>query len=291
MTRLVKRFLLLLFLIGAAASSAAAEVVRGGNTDGPAIVFLPGLASHGELWGPWVETYQNSHRTYLLTAPGFAGVPPRLGDGTYLASLVAEVTSALRSDGVEKATIVGHSMGGLVALMLGIDAPELVGRLLIVDTAPYLGALFMPGMTPEMVARQAGQMAQQMTSMPRMAFDAQQRMGLQRLVLKTEFLPTLEAWSAASDQATIALAFKEVLSTDYRSRLADIKAPAVILAAHNAMMPFSQDQLAATYRAQYGALERADIRIVPNSAHFIMIDQPDVFSIALAETLEEGNTQ
>lgn len=288
MSCILKRSLLLLFLIGSVAWSARAEVVVGGNADGPAIVFLPGLASHGDLWEPWVKRYQTSHRTYVLTAPGFAGKPATVEDGSYLASLGAEVETALRADGMKDATIVGHSLGGLVALMLSADAPDLVGKLLIVDSVPFLGGLFMPGLAPDMVARQAGQMAQQMANMPRAAFDAQQRMGLRRLVQKTQFLPTLEAWSAASDQATIAEAFREVLSTDYRTRLADIEAPAIVLAAHNAMMPFSQEQLAATYRDQYGALKGADIRVVEDSAHFIMIDQPAAFSETLADTLKEG---
>lgn len=291
MSCLVKRSLLLLFLIGSLAWTARAEIVRGGNEEGPAIVFLPGLASHGELWTPWVNEYQSSHRTYVLTAPGFAGEPATSETGSYLATLVAEVETALRADGVKDATVVGHSLGGLVALMLGADAPDLVGKLLIVDSVPYLGGLFMPGLAPEMVALQAGQMAQQMESMPRAAYDAQQRMGLRRLTLKTEFLPTLEAWSAASDQATIAVAFREILSTDYRAQLADIKAPAIILAAHNAMMPFGQEQLATTYSDQYGALKNADIRTVPDSSHFIMIDQPAAFSDALADTLKEGTNQ
>lgn len=291
MSCLAKRSLLFLFLIGSLAWSARAEIFRGGNAEGPAIVFLPGLASHGELWTPWVNEYQSSHRTYVLTAPGFAGQPATPEAGSYLAKLVAEVETALRADGVNGATIVGHSLGGLVALMLSADAPDLVGKLLIVDSVPFLGGLFMPGLAPDMVALQAGQMAQQMQNMPRDAFDAQQRMGLRRLTLKTDFLPTLEAWSAASDQATIAAAFKETLSTDYRTQLADIKAPAIILAAHNAMMPFGEEQLAATYRDQYGALGNAEIRTVPDSAHFIMIDQPAAFSDALADTLKEGTNQ
>ncbi len=124
------------------------------------------------------------------------------------------------------ATVVGHSTGGLGALMmLAYDEPALVGRL------PLLAEMLLPGATPEQAAAQASRLAQRMRSLPDEAYRARQDMTLTTYTKSPSFLSTLQAWSNASDRATATTAFQEALATDFRPALPDIAQPVLVLAA------------------------------------------------------------
>src|SRR3546814_19129545 len=53
------------------------------------------------------------------------------------------------------AAVVGHSMGGLVGLMLAKAHPGDVGKLMVVDALPYVGDIFVPGATVAQIEPQA----------------------------------------------------------------------------------------------------------------------------------------
>jgi pimeloyl-ACP methyl ester carboxylesterase len=51
---------------------------------------------------------------------------------------------------IEKPAIVGHSLGGLLALMIAAKAPDAVGKVMVVDALPFYALLFNPAATVEM---------------------------------------------------------------------------------------------------------------------------------------------
>jgi pimeloyl-ACP methyl ester carboxylesterase len=55
------------------------------------------------------------------------------------------LTRAVRRDGGGPVVVVGHSLGGLVALRLALDAPDVVAGLLLLDPSPLLPAALLPG--------------------------------------------------------------------------------------------------------------------------------------------------
>jgi len=279
-----------LFLVGGLPAEAV-RMERTGVEGAPAVVFVPGLASHGDLWRPWAEEYADTYDVFVVTAPGFAGEQPRVGGGPFLQSTVAEIAASLKRYGVSKATIVGHSIGGLMALMLANEAPDLVGNVLVVDSLPYLAAMFMPGTEPDQARAQAYFMADRMKAMPHIAFIAQQKQGLPRLSNTPAFLPVLEKWSTASDQATVAKAFAEGLGTDYRLELKNITVRITVLAAFSKAMGVPRAQIKMLYETQYAGLRHVDVHLVDDSYHFIMIDQPEQFSQHLSNVLNQGEVR
>ena len=269
----------------------ASMIERQGQKGADALVFIPGLASHGDLWRPWAEKFASSQNVYVVTASGFAGEPANIVDKPFLETIVVEIAARLEKDGVRRATVVGHSIGGLMALMLANDVPDIVGNVLVVDSLPYLAAMFMPSATPDQAQAQANLMADQMKSMPHDLFTAQQKQGLRRLSNTLAFLPVLEKWSAASDQRTVAKAFAEGLGTDYRLALKSIAAHVTVLAAYSEAMRVPRTHIETLYEAQYAGLQHANIQLVDDSFHFIMIDQPEQFSRHLSSVLNQGETR
>ncbi|GAB3306904.1 alpha/beta fold hydrolase [Geodermatophilus aquaeductus] len=100
---------------------------------GPRVVFVHGLFGQGKNWTTAAKGLADRHRVTLLDLPNHGHSPwtDRVDYGD-MAELVA---AELESFG-EPVTLVGHSMGGKVAMTLALRRPELLRALVVVDIAP-----------------------------------------------------------------------------------------------------------------------------------------------------------
>jgi pimeloyl-ACP methyl ester carboxylesterase len=107
--------------------------VRKGS--GPAIVLLHGFASSIYTWKDILPVLARDHDVVALDLPGFgqSACPPDLSFDEY----PRVVLSLLDSLGVTRATLVGNSMGGGVAVAVAAERPSLVARLVLVDAAGF----------------------------------------------------------------------------------------------------------------------------------------------------------
>lgn len=88
---------------------------------GEPVVLLHGIGHHFQAWEPVSSILAASHDVVALDLPGF-GASPALSDGhTYdLASTVPLLTDAFEALGLDRPHVVGNSLGGLLALQLGL---------------------------------------------------------------------------------------------------------------------------------------------------------------------------
>jgi len=106
---------------------------------GPPVVLIHGLGATKASFLPTVAALAGGFRTIALDLPGFGdSVKPLRGayDAPFFARAVVALLDAL---GLERAHLVGNSMGGRVAIELGLTRPERVGRL--IGLAPSLAWL------------------------------------------------------------------------------------------------------------------------------------------------------
>src|SRR5690606_38350275 len=140
------RFLLILIVLLSMMASAKGEVldIRGSGSGETRLVFIAGLASSHEVWAPWVEQYQAEYRVLTAQLAGFAGVapPPTLAQDPVAAGAEA-LSEHLRRQG-GRVILVGHSLGGQLALQVAKRLPEQVDKVLVVDSLPFLAAVYWP---------------------------------------------------------------------------------------------------------------------------------------------------
>jgi pimeloyl-ACP methyl ester carboxylesterase len=107
--------------------------VRTLGESGPRVVFVHGLFGQGKNWTTIARGLADSHRVTLIDLPNH-GHSPWTDRVDYLdmAELVATELEQLG----EPVTLVGHSMGGKVAMQLALRRPELLRALVVVDIAP-----------------------------------------------------------------------------------------------------------------------------------------------------------
>jgi pimeloyl-ACP methyl ester carboxylesterase len=100
---------------------------------GPRVVFVHGLFGQGKNWTTIAKGLADRHRVTLLDLPNH-GHSPWTDRVDYLD--MADLVAAELAEFGEPVTLVGHSMGGKVAMQLALRRPELLRALVVVDVAP-----------------------------------------------------------------------------------------------------------------------------------------------------------
>ena len=263
------------------------EVTQTGNEDGRTVVLIPGLASSASVWDETRAVLEADYGVRTVQVAGFAGAGAVDIEGSYTDAIADALIVELGEVPGRDVVLVGHSMGGFVSMKTALGAPELIDELVIVDSLPFLSGLFNPSATPELAATQGQFMATQMAAMPREAFDAQQAAGVGRMAKTQDYLPTIIDWGKASDQATVAKAMGEHISSDLRPALSELRQETLVMTPWDAVMGVSETQVRDIYEAQYAAAPNIRLETIEGSFHFIMVDQKEAFLESLTSALED----
>lgn len=102
--------------------------------DGPPVVVLHGLFGSSRNWRGIARALSAEHRVICVDLRNH-GRSPWIGSMTY-SEMADDVRALIRSEGLDRPVVIGHSMGGKTAMVLALESPESVGRLIVVDIAP-----------------------------------------------------------------------------------------------------------------------------------------------------------
>lgn len=245
---------------------------------GAPVFFIPGLGCSGEVWTETVKSLAPMHACHVFTLAGFAGQPPV--EGEFLATMEEALGNYLAAHASPKPTLVGHSLGGLLAVKLAAKFPHLVARVIVVDSLPfYAGA--QPGATPESARQLAAGLRITLEKQPHDVFLAGVRQGLPIMVNGDAPQALISGWLETSDQATVVRAMTDIIATDARAEVGRISCPLLLIEAGAGPGAVPTE----LYAQQYAAA-RALTRVRVNDAkHFVMFDQPERFLSELRKFL------
>lgn len=260
----------------AAGAAQAAEPVSFRVTvtgQGQPMILIPGLASSAATWDTTVARYAQRYQCHVLNLAGFAGVPAAAGAN--LKQVEQELVRYIRDKRLDHPVVVGHSLGGFLALQLAADYPGLTGKLVIVDSLPALGALQMPDLTPDQLKSAAGRLRDSMLQGDPATQEAGRQRMVAAMVTKPEDVARVVAWGVQSDRLAVANAMHDLMATDLRQDVARITSPTLVLGAFGAYKAFvPRTAFEANYRTQYARLPGVQLEIAENARHFIMYDDP-----------------
>jgi N-formylmaleamate deformylase len=239
---------------------------------GPPMILIPGFLSGGDVWEDVVAAYRDRYQCHVLTLPGFASQPAI--EAPVLPRVRDEIIAYIRERRLDRPVLVGHSLGGFLALWIAATAPELVGPVISVDGVPFLAGLQSPSATPEAVQAQAAQMAALYATMTREQLALQTRLALTSMITDPAHIEGAAAWAAESDPKAAGAMIEELMSTDLRDAVASIASPVLLVGAGKAFaaMPGGLDRARAAYEAQVARIPDRDVVLATRALHFVMYD-------------------
>lgn len=286
--------------VSAPATLPAGEVAEGkrftvlvtGNTKGPDVVLIPGLSTPRDVWGATADKLKDKYRLHIVQIRGFGDAAGVNGEGPVLDAFVKELADYIDDDIINQRhaapALIGHSMGGLTALLIAEQIPGKVGKVMAVDAVPFIGTLGSPDATVETVRAQADAMRKMMLAAPKAPPQPNDRAAQTAAsMVKNEAEQRRAAdWIRAADMRVTAQLFYDIMTTDARADLGKISAPVTLLYAQDdRVMPAATAE--AAFVPQYKGVARFTPVMVPDSRHFIMLDQPERFQAEVEKFLKE----
>ena len=252
---------------------------------GPDVILIPGFASSRDVWRPLAERLAATHRVHLVQLAGFAGEPWTHGDGAFVQPVVDELARYAAT--LEKPAVIGHSMGALTGLMLAQQHPEVVGRLMSVDSLPFFSALYGPTATIESARPFAEQAAAGILNADDAGYRTQQEAAAGGMMRREAGRAAMVEWSMASDRKAMAAAIRDVMTTDARPGLAAMTTPVWAVYAADAEGGVPTAMADGMWSREYAALPGVKLVRVDDSRHFIMNDQPERLDALVDEFLAD----
>jgi pimeloyl-ACP methyl ester carboxylesterase len=254
-------------------STRLSVVVRG---SGPDVILIPGLTSGRGVWDGLVRALPG-YRYHLVQVAGFAGDPARgNASGQVVSGVANEIARYIADARLATPAVIGHSMGGVVAMMVAARFPARIGRVMAVDILPAPAAGF--GFDAAGLKPFADALFGSLSATP------EGRQTLERLV--GGYGGGAVARSR-SDSNVVARATHELATTDLTPELPRIRAPFTIVYAtpSDATAAAGVDR---RYRLAYARAPNARLRRMPGSGHMVMLDKPARFAAEVETFLKPG---
>ena len=120
-----------------------------GPRDAPAVILLHGFGASLHTWEPWAGRLDDELRVIRLDLPG-AGLSPPDPTGDYTDARATALLLALMDLlQIERASFIGHSVGGRIAWTMAAEHPERVDRLVLISPDGFASPGFEYGQAPE----------------------------------------------------------------------------------------------------------------------------------------------
>ena len=258
------------------------------GTRGPLVVLIAGMSTPGAVWDDTVAALGGTHRLLVVEVRGFEGARGTANERPgALAGIVADLAHDLDRRRLKPDAIVGHSLGGLIALQFGLDHPGQARRLLVVDALPFFGTVFRPDATLANITAQAAAMRDMMIAgAERMRAGGVKGTtsgdGAAGMSMDEAARVRIANWSLDAEPLAVAQLVYEDATTDLRAAVAKLTMPVTVLHMANGEHAAAAKQ---RYATDYAALKGAKLVPVDGSGHFVQLDKPDVFRAELAALL------
>jgi pimeloyl-ACP methyl ester carboxylesterase len=223
---------------------------------GEPVILIHGLSASSRWWRHNVDALAKRFTVYTIDLIGFGRSRGR--QRFVLADSAALLARWMESVGIERAHIVGHSMGGYIAAQLAVEHPERILRLVLVDAAVPL---------------------------PRKSrLQHLLHLGREMRYTPPQFLHLLATDAALAGPRTVLSAANQLLVADLEPELGKIAAPALIVwGEHDPLVPPEiGDRLAEL-------IPNARRCVIPGSGHKPMLERPEAFNAAVIAFLTESS--
>jgi 2-succinyl-6-hydroxy-2,4-cyclohexadiene-1-carboxylate synthase len=249
---------------------------------GPSVVLLHGFTGSSETWTPLRQKLETAHRVIAIDQPGHGRSSSPPDSRRYrLDRFASDLAFVFDSMKIERAVVIGYSMGGRAALRFTVEQPDLVAGIVLESTSPGIAD------PHERSDRRASDAA--------LAADIEHD-GIKAFVERWEALPIWNSQRSLPDEARRLLHLQRAannpvgLANSLRGAGAaedelmldaatNIRVPALLIA--GALDP----KYVELGRLLEKSIARSRLEIVRNAGHAVHLEQPDEFASAITTFL------
>ena len=243
--------------------------------EGLPTVFLHGLGSRGADWQYTVARMKNHQRLIIPDLCGHGESAPRF-DVQTIDEAADDVIQLLESLNLKAVNLVGFSLGGMLAFSLAMRRPDLVSKLVVINSGPGGGDRRRQWLYRLAVHLRKAQIA--LLGLPSVTRSIGQRLfpAPDQQDLNEQFQRSM----AVVDKATYLALLGAIARFDRWSHLSSLQTQTLVIAADADYTPVSYKQ------AYTSLLTHAELRVVSNSRHATPLDQPDACAALIDDFLQ-----
>lgn len=244
---------------------------------GTPVILIPGLMSDERVWLGLSNKLAKHYELHLVSFSGFADQPPLQHVQPYLPKIQEQLIAYVEQHKLHKPAVIGHSLGGFLAFNLAIDLADNIGPIVSVDGLPFIGPIFTRDdeSTPDSMRVQAENIRKHYSAFNKEQLVASINRGMYLQVSSAGDATRILEMSDGSDASTVGQAVYELMTTDLRDRVKEIRTRVLLLGAGGALPDQeAREKVKQLYRQQVSSIENARLEFNWESRHFVMYDQP-----------------
>jgi pimeloyl-ACP methyl ester carboxylesterase len=238
--------------------------------EGKPIIFSHGWLEDCSIWGPQVESFTKNYAVILYDHRGHGrSDKPKVGEGNYSVQVLANDLYALAQKlNLEKPVLVGFSLGGYAAILLALEHPEKISKLVLVGTTakmalPTSAKFWLLGIgvfySYETYLRMSCKYGRFYKPSKQIVDEELAR------ALKVEKSIASECWKELTEKY------------DVRDKVSRIEVPTLIIVGEKDKINLKASQ----YLNR--EIKGSELRIVPSSGHTVMVEKTEEFNHVLEE--------
>ncbi|RQD69991.1 MAG: alpha/beta hydrolase [Tindallia sp. MSAO_Bac2] len=249
------------------------EFIRQG--EGPTLLFIHGLGSDRHCWDDAVELLKKDYHCVSLDLYGH-GMNSSVPDTISLEKTAEELIDMLQQVKWKPSAIIGHSLGGMIALKMELMHPDLTERLVLMDTPTrQIRFWFLKRMVMNTLKKN---------------FDKAIERQYAHMTGDMDLYHQLVATAKQTEREAYLKYMKSLLHTELHKEVKDIQVP-IHLVLSRSLVPTETIKEKIVKKYGYGHIPEKNIHRSIKAGHFVMLEQPEAFVGTLRRILERSNDE
>jgi pimeloyl-ACP methyl ester carboxylesterase len=227
------------------------------------IILISGLACKNEIWRQTIYSLQTDATVFSIDYYNDSNK-----EQVAIENIINQILNWINTQKIDNPIIIGHSLGGIIAMKVAFKLKSKITKLIIIDSYPAISALSNPNFISK-PNNNCTSFVDKFSSMTSEQYKNFQTSNYSHMTLDEEVKEKLLDWALNYNRSNYSKLLCDYLNTDLRKSLDSIRCPSLILASK------SMITLKENINEQYERLIMHKLKYSKKGLHFLMIDDFD----------------
>lgn len=255
---------------------------------GKPVILIPGFSNDNRVWLEQEKALKKGYQVHSLSLSGFAGTATCNYKGKYLNEVTEQILTYIEYNQLNAVSVIGHSMGGLIAMNVAIQQPTNFKHIIAIDGLPFIGPVYTRSnaTTVSDISYQANQMRTMYKNATPEQITFMTQQGMQFQTNDSAAKQQILEMAKQSNSIVLGDAIYDVMTTDLRKQLHKISASLLLIGASGGFNSEPEHTFIRNlYKEQLSDKKDASLIMNTNAKHFIMFDDGEWLTDQLLNTL------